>query len=77
MKTNILVLCAVTAMWIVGCNVTQTAPAEQREQERQFRAQQASVDQLAKATDARFNNMPVTELLAALEQAAIKRAGAF
>jgi hypothetical protein len=72
MKTNILVLYVVTAMLIGGCNVAQTAPAEQREQERQFQAQQASVDQLAKATDARFNNMPVTELLVALEQAAVK-----
>jgi hypothetical protein len=47
-------------------------PAEQREEERRFQAQQATFDNQAKATEERFRNMTVTQLLGELEQGAVK-----
>src|SRR5262249_60280324 len=69
---NRVLLCSFAAFVGCACNVVRTAPPEQREQRREFRAQQATVDKLARSTEEKFRNMPVAELLVALEEAAVR-----
>lgn len=72
MKTNTLLLCALSSILVSACNTRRTVPAEQRAQERQFQVQQDSLDRQARATEERLRNMLVPELLAELEQGAAR-----
>ena len=71
MTTNTLLVC-VSALAVSGCNMLQTVPAEQREQERRFVAQQETFDRQANATEERFRSMPVAQLIGELEQGAAR-----
>jgi hypothetical protein len=69
MRTSILLACCLGSM---ACNMLRAVPAEQREQERQFQAQQETFDRQGRATEERFKNMTVSQLLGELEQSAAK-----
>lgn len=69
MRISLLLACS---LGCAACNMFRVAPAEQREQERQFLAQQATFDRQARATEERFANMTVPQLLGELEQDAAK-----
>ena len=66
---NILLPFGLGAMLVLGCS-TQTAPAEQQQQQQDYQKLQNSVDSLGKATVEKFRSMPVAELLDELGKAA-------
>jgi len=68
---NTLFVCSLLVLMAASCSKgVRRTPPEQRKQQQEFQAQQEALDKLGRATEEKFKNMPVPELLAELERAA-------
>jgi hypothetical protein len=71
MNKNIIILCSLAAIILSSCKSEQTQPPEQKELQQQFQTLQDSMNRLAIATEEKFSQMTVEELITELEKAAM------
>ncbi len=67
---NILFVCSLSILTASCGDGMRRATPQQRQQQKDFQAQQEALDKLGRATVEKFKNMPVPELLTELERAA-------